>query len=87
MKTVLLTIAQLGVAIALTTVALLVVTTLELRSYVNLIWMIGIPFVVAFAFDRMMKRDDSVWPLKGLFLLICSVPTMCVTAVAFGIGS
>lgn len=87
MKPLFLIIAQLAVAIALTSAALLVVTALEFRSYINLVWMIGIPFAVAFTFDRLIRRDDSVWALKGLFLLICSVPTMCLTAVAFGIGS
>jgi hypothetical protein len=87
MKPFFLIIAQLAVAIALTSAALLVVTALELRSYINLVWMIGIPFAVAFKFDRLMGRDDSVWPLKGLYLLICSVPMTCLTAVALGIGS
>ena len=52
------------------------------RSIWNVLWLVGIPFAVAKAFDP----DDGVWLLSGLWLLLCSIGAMVVTAALFGLG-
>jgi len=66
--------------------ALIVVFTLatdfvNFRSPWNLLWMAGIPFGIAKAFDR----DDGIWLLTGLWLLLCALGAMVATAALFGL--
>jgi len=52
------------------------------QSAWNVLWMVGIPLAVAKTFDR----DDGVWLLTGLWLLLCSIAAMVATAALFGLG-
>ena len=75
--------AQLIAVPAALCAVLLVVDALNCRSDWNALWMIGIPFGVARAFDP----GDGVWPLIGLGLLIWGRVSMSAIGVMLGIGA
>jgi len=73
---------QLMATWALTTILVIVTDRTAFRSSWNAIWMIGLPFVVAY----LTSRRDGAWPLIGLVLLILNTVLTCVTAALLGIG-
>lgn len=79
-------VAMIVVVTILLGIAILTTDALNYRSGWNVLWMLGIPFGVARAFDRGFDRGDGVWPLAGLFLLLWSLLAMGVIATLFGIG-
>jgi membrane-bound ClpP family serine protease len=74
---------QVSLVVGLVAAFTLATNHLGFRSGWNLLWMLGIPFAVARAFDP----GDGVWGLAGLWLLLCGLAAMIATAAAFGLGS
>ncbi len=67
--------------------ALLVTSWLDWRTYWNLLWMIAIPFVIAWQFEQFANEKSPVWPLTGLCLLPLSLLSMAFVANnVFAIG-
>ena len=78
-------VAQIVIVAALLYFALLVTDALHYRSGLNVLWMVGIPFAVAWAFAKSPRRE-SAWLLAGLCLLLWAWFAMGLIAVLFGFG-
>ena len=71
--------AQMGLVAILTMTLTFAVGLGQFRSGWNLLWMLGLPFVVARALDR----GDGIWGLAGLWLLLWSFAVMAAKLQRF----
>lgn len=78
--------ALVAAVTALLGVAMLTVDALNFRFGWNLLWMLAIPFGVAWLFDRGIDRGGGLWPLEALYLLLWSLLAMGAIGTLFGIG-
>ena len=73
---------QIGLVVALVSAFTLATDYIGLQSSWNLLWMVGLPFAVARAFDG----GEGSWGLAGLGLMLCGFATMIAVAAAFNLG-
>jgi len=80
-------ILQMAITSFLGGAGLILIDAAKFRSGWNALWMLGIPFAVAWTFNPKREFEAGLWPLAGLFLLLWSWLSMSVFGAMLGAGS